>query len=289
MTFLQAIFFAIVQGVTELFPISSLGHAVILPAVLGWHIDQDSPRFLPFLVVLHVGTATALLVYFWRDWLGLLLAALGRGGATKRTMAEQRHLIVLLVLGTLPAVVLGFVFEKSLRHLFGSPVAAAFFLIVNGIVLFVGERLRRRANAARDRNRLAYASLGDAIIVGLCQTTAFFPGISRSGVTIVGGLLVGLRHEDAARFSFLLATPIILGAAVLEIPKLLHASAAEGVAAIGGGVLWVAGLVAGVTAYTSTAFLMRYLRSHEESPALDPFAYYCWLAGALALLYLKIG
>jgi undecaprenyl-diphosphatase len=289
MTFLQAIFFAIVQGVTELFPISSLGHAVILPAVLGWHIDQDSPRFLPFLVVLHVGTATALLVYFWRDWLSLLLAALGRGGATKRTMAEQRHLIVLLVLGTLPAVVLGFVFEKSLRHLFGSPVAAAFFLIINGIVLFVGERLRRRANAARDRNRLAYASLGDAIIVGLCQTTAFFPGISRSGVTIVGGLLVGLRHEDAARFSFLLATPIILGAAVLEIPKLLHASAGDGAAAIGGGVLWVAGLVAGVTAYASTAFLMRYLRNHEESPALDPFAYYCWLAGALALLCLKIG
>ncbi len=289
MTFLQAVFFAIVQGVTELFPVSSLGHAVILPALLGWHIDQDSPRFLPFLVVLHVGTATALLVYFWRDWLGLLLAVLGRGGATSRTIGENRHLIVLLVLGTLPAVVLGFVFEKSLRHLFGSPVAAAMFLIVNGVVLFAGERLRRRANAARDRKTLAHAGWGDAIIVGLCQTTAFLPGISRSGATIVGGLLVGLRHEDAARFSFLLATPIIAGAAVLEIPKLLHAPAGTGGAAIGGGVLWVAGVVAAVTAYASTAFLMRYFRSHEESPALDPFAYYCWLAGGLALLYLMIG
>ena len=198
---------------------------------------------------------------------------------TSRTIAEHRHLIVLLVLGTLPAVVLGFVFEKWLRHLFGSPVAAASFLILNGILLFAGERLRRRANTARDRKGLAQASLGDAIIVGLCQTTAFFPGISRSGVTIVGGLLVGLRHEDAARFSFLLATPIILGAAVLEIPKLLHAPAGSGGAAIGGGVLWVAGLVAGITAYASTAFLMRYFRSREESPALDPFAYYCWLAG----------
>ena len=289
MTFLQAIFFAIVQGVTELFPVSSLGHAVVLPAVLGWHLDQDSPRFLPFLVVLHVGTATALLVYFWREWLSLVMAVLGRGGTTSKTIAEHRHLIVLLVLGTLPAVVLGFVFEKWLRHLFGSPVAAASFLILNGILLFAGERLRRRANTARDRKNLAQASLGDAIIIGLCQTTAFFPGISRSGVTIVGGLLVGLRHEDAARFSFLLATPIILGAAVLEIPKLLHAPAGTGGAAISGGVLWVAGLVAGITAYASTAFLMRYFRSREESPALDPFAYYCWLAGGLALLYLILG
>jgi undecaprenyl-diphosphatase len=288
MTFFQAIFFAIVQGVTELFPVSSLGHAVILPAILGWHIDQDSPRFLPFLVVLHVGTGTALLVYFWREWLSLVMAALGRGGTTSRTMAEHRHLIVLLVLGTLPAVVLGFVFEKWLRHLFGSPVAAAFFLILNGVVLFAGERLRRRANAARDRKRLAHATWGDAIIVGLCQTTAFFPGISRSGITIVGGLLVGLRHEDAARFSFLLATPIIAGAAVLEIPKLLHASGGASAAAISGGVLWAAGLAAAATAYASTAFLMRYFRSHEESPALDPFAYYCWLAAGLALLFLKI-
>jgi undecaprenyl-diphosphatase len=289
MTFLQAIIFAAFQGVTELFPVSSLGHAVILPAVLGWHIDQDSPRFLPFLVVLHVGTATALLVYFWREWLSLLLAALGRGGATSRTIFENRHLIALLVLGTLPAVVLGFVFEKWLRHLFGSPIAAACFLIVNGVVLFAGERLRRRANAAGNRRELARANWRDAVIIGFCQTTAFFPGISRSGATIVGGLLVGLRHEDAARFSFLLATPIILGAAVLEIPKLLHAPLATGAAGLSGGVLWIAGVVAGVTAYASTAFLMRYFRSREESPALDPFAYYCWLAGALALLWLKLG
>jgi undecaprenyl-diphosphatase len=289
MTFLQTIVFAIVQGVTELFPVSSLGHAVVLPAVLGWHVDQDSPRFLPFLVVLHVGTATALLVYFWREWLSLLMAALGRGGAAGGAIGEHRRLIALLVLGTLPAVVLGFVFEKWLRHLFGSPVAAACFLVVNGVVLFAGERLRRRADAMQDRRRLAQASWGDAIIIGLAQATAFFPGISRSGATIVGGLLVGLRHEDAARFSFLLATPIILGAAVLEIPKLLHAPADAGGAATSGGALWVAGLVAGVTAYASTAFLMRYFRRHEESPALDPFAYYCWLAGGLALIYLKFG
>ncbi|MGH7046629.1 MAG: undecaprenyl-diphosphate phosphatase [Stellaceae bacterium] len=288
MTWLQAMILAVFQGVTELFPVSSLGHAVILPALLGWHIDQDSPRFLPFLVVLHVGTATALLVYFWREWLSLALAALGRGGVTRRTIRQTRHLIALLVLGTLPAVVLGFVFEKPLRHLFGSPVAAAAFLIGNGVVLFVGERLRRRANAAIERRELAGAGWFDAGFVGLCQAAAFFPGISRSGATIVGGLLVGLRHEDAARFSFLLATPIIAGAAVLEIPKLLHAHGATA-AGFGAGLLWTAGIVAGITAFASTAFLMRYFRRRDEAAALDPFAYYCWLAGGLALLWLKLG
>ena len=129
---------------------------------------------------------------------------------------------MLLVLGTLPAVVLGFVFEKWLRHLFGSPNAAAWFLLVNGFVLFAGERLRRRAAAGGERRRLVDAGWRDALAVGLWQTAAFFPGISRSGATIVGGLLAGLRHEDAARFSFLLATPVIIGAAVLELPKLRH-------------------------------------------------------------------
>jgi undecaprenyl-diphosphatase len=281
MTFVQAIFFAVVQGISELFPISSLGHAVVLPALLGWQIDQNSPAFLPFLVILHVGTASALLLYFWREWWGLLLALFGRG----EHVDERRHLIALLVIGTLPAVVLGFIFEHRLRHLFGSPNAAALFLIINGFVLFAGERLRRRALRAGDRRELGEASWRDALTVGLWQTTAFLPGISRSGATIVGGLLAGLRHVDAARFSFLLATPVIGGAAVLEIPKLHHLPA--GAAAVGSGTLWLAGLVAGVTAYASTAFLLRYFRSHEENPALDPFAYYCWAAGILSLVLLR--
>jgi undecaprenyl-diphosphatase len=283
MTVLQALVFAIAQGLTELFPVSSLGHAVLLPAILGWHIDQDSPSFLPFLVVLHVGTAAALLLYFWHEWWALLLALFGAGGS-RAAIAERRHLILLLVLGTLPAVVLGFVFEKPLRHLFGSPAGAALFLIVNGFVLFLGERLRHRAMLGRHR-RLASASWSDALAVGLWQTAAFLPGISRSGATIVGGLLVGLRHEDSARFSFLLATPVIAGAAVVEIPKLLHQPAASG--GFDSGVLWLGGLAAGVTAFLSTAFLLRYFRSREENPALDPFAYYCWAVGLLALLLLR--
>lgn len=282
----HTILLAVLQGVTELFPVSSLGHGVILPAVLGWNIDQHSPDFLPFLVVLHVGTATALLVYFRREWLSLLMAVLGRGAAPVE-VANERYLIWLLVLGTLPAVAFGFVFEKWLCHLFGSPVAASVFLIVNGMVLFAGEHLRRHANGLSDRRRLADASWRDALLIGLFQATALFPGISRSGATIVGGLLVGLRHEDAARFSFLLATPIIMGAAVLEVPKLLHPATETGSAVFSGSLLWIAGIVAGLTAYASTAFLMRYFRNHEETSALDPFAYYCWLAGALALFYLR--
>jgi undecaprenyl-diphosphatase len=213
------------------------------------------------------------------------MAALGHDAAPLE-MAKERYLIWLLMLGTLPAVAFGFVFEKSLRQLFGSPIAAAVFLIVNGLVLFTGEHLRRRAGLG-DRRRLAQTSWRDALLIGLFQATALFPGISRSGATIVGGLLVGLRHEDAARFSFLLATPIIMGAAVLELPKLFHAPAQTGSAIVSGSLLWIAGVVAGLTAYASTAFLMRYFRAYEESPALDPFAYYCWFAGALALLYLQ--
>ena len=186
-------------------------------------------------------------------------------------------------------MILGLVFEHPLRQLFGAPVAAACFLIVNGFVLFGGEHLRRRALRVRDRRELADASWRDALIVGLWQTLAFLPGISRSGATIVGGLLAGLRHEDAARFSFLLATPVIAGAAALEIPKLRHLPITAGSAAVSGGTLWIAGLIAGVTAYASTAFLMRYFRRHEENAALDPFAYYCWAAGALALVLLMIG
>ena len=276
MSDLQAIFFAIIQGVTELFPVSSLGHAVVLPALLHWPIDEHAPDFLPFLVTLHVGTAGALLIYFRRDWIDFLLALLGRGPA--ETRGAERRLFWLLVVATIPAVVVGFAFEKWFRNLFGTPVVAASFLVANGAVLFVGERLRRRAG---DR-RLDSLGWKTALAVGACQCTALIPGISRSGATIVGGLLAGLRHADAARFSFLMATPIISGAAVLEVPKLLHEqSGAAGLS----GLSVLAGLVAGVTAYTSVAVLMRYFRRHDFE-ALDPFAYYCLAAGAFALVRL---
>jgi len=270
MTLIQALITAILQGVTELFPVSSLGHAVVLPSLFGWHIDQHSPQFLPFLVVLHLGTAAALLLYFWRDWIGLALAMLFIGPRDERR--SRQKLLVQIVVATIPAVILGFALEKFFRNLFGAPVAAAAFLILNGCLLFFGERMRQQGGY----RRLDTMRWLDALIIGIWQSTALIPGISRSGATMVGGLLRGFHHEDAAHFSFLIATPIIAGAAVLELPKLLHAH--EGI----GAVAWIAGAVAGVTAWLSVAFLMRYFRRHDFE-ALDPFAYYCWAAGAIAL------
>ncbi len=266
----QAIFMAILQGMTELFPVSSLGHAVVLPRLLGWNVDENAAYFLPFLVVLHVGTATALLLYFWRDWIGLLLGVLGRGSPEERR--SQWRLLFLIVVATIPAVILGFLLEHLFRSLFGAPVIAAAFLIVNGGLLFVGERLRRRGGD----KPLDDMSWGGAVLIGLMQSTALIPGISRSGATMVGGLLMGLRHQAAAHFSFLIATPIILGAAVLEVPKLIREGAHIN------GIAWLAGLVAGITAFLSVAFLMHYFKRHDFE-ALDPFAYYCWAAGVIAL------
>jgi undecaprenyl-diphosphatase len=283
MTAFQAMITAILQGVTELFPVSSLGHAVVLPALLGWQIDQHSPSFLPFLVILHLGTAAALLAYFWRDWIQLLLAVLGR--PTERPRGTELRLLALIIVATIPAVIVGFALNNFLRGLFGVPSVAACFLVVNGFVLFAGERLRRRGSGAS--TELAALGWRGALIIGLWQCAALIPGLSRSGVTMVGGLLVGLHHKEAARFSFLIATPIIIGAAVLEVPKLLHRDGATG----GGitGLAVIAGIVAGVTAYLSIVFLMRYFKTHDFE-ALDPFAWYCWAAGTLtlALLYFVV-
>ena len=276
MNTLQAILFAFLQGMTELFPVSSLGHAVVLPAVLKWSVDQSAPDFLPFIVALHLGTAAALLIYFWRDWFGFLWAVIGRG--PKEIQGSERRLFALLVVATIPAVIVGYAFEKWFRLLFGTQAAAAFFLIVNGGMLFLGERLRRKAGD-KPVDKLTWKA---AVGIGIYQCAALIPGISRSGATMVGGLLAGLRHADAARFSFLMATPVILGAAVLEVPKLMH----EHGGSLGLSSLSVmAGVVAGLTAYLSVALLMRYFKRHDFE-ALDPFAYYCVLAGGGSLAWL---
>jgi undecaprenyl-diphosphatase len=280
MSVLLAVFIAVLQGVTELFPVSSLGHAVILPAVLGLGIDQRAPEFLPFLVVLHLGTATALLLYFWRDWLDILLGLVG-SQSSQRT--ESRRVLLLVIIATLPAVFLGFLFEHKLKDLFGVPVIAAGFLFINGFLLFFGERLRRRHDSLNGKKDMAELSWKGALAIGFWQCTAFFPGISRSGATMVGGLLSGLSHRASAHFSFLIATPVILGAAVLEVPKLLHHSAAPGMAFVS----LVGGVAAGITAFASIAFLMHYFRKNDFE-ALNPFAFYCWLAGGGSLLVLLL-
>jgi len=276
----HAIALAVLQGVSELFPISSLGHAVIVPSLFGWPIDQHSPSFLPFVVVLHLGTAIALLIYFWRDWLFILEGLTGFGARNSPVAKEARRLLYLIVVATIPAVIVGFLFEKWVRGLFASPVAAAAFLVVNGLVLLFGDRLRDRARH-EEGHRLADLDWGGALAIGIWQCLAFIPGISRSGATMVGGLVAGLHHREAAHFSFLIATPIIIGASVLEIPK-LHALPGGGITLL----VVVSGIIAGVTAYLSVAFLMRYFRRHNFDDALVPFAIYCWIAGAGAGLAL---
>ena len=278
MSTIHAILIAILQGATELFPVSSLGHAVLLPSLVNWAMDQQAPEFLPFLVMLHLGTAVALLGYFWRDWLALATGVLGLQDAHRTR--ESRRVLLLVVVATIPAVILGFVLERFVRNLFGSALVAAVFLAVNGVLLLAGERIRARANPGA--RPIATMTAVDAVVIGLWQCLALIPGISRSGATIIGGLLRGMDHAGSAHFSFLIATPIILGATVLEVPKLLHDSVPPGVF----GTAALAAVVAGITAWLSTAFLMRYFRNHDRM-SLAPFGVYCIVAGLLAVVVVR--
>lgn len=280
MTAFYAFTLAIVQGVTELFPISSLGHAVILGPLFGWPVDQKAPEFLPFVVILHVGTATALLLYFWRDWMFVLRGLTGIGEG----VTEARRLLLMIVVATIPAVVIGLVVEKVVRGMFASPFLAAMFLVINGFLLLAGDKLRRQGSGGGSGGLgLESLDVRGALAIGVWQCFAFVPGISRSGAAMVGGLVAGLAYSEAAHFSFLIATPVIAGAAVLEVPKML-ALPGHGVSALA----LVAGVVAGITAYLSTAFLMRYFRRHNFDDAMVPFAIYCWVVGLIAMAWLGL-
>lgn len=277
MTFLQAMLLAVLQGASELFPISSLGHTVLVPAWFHWNIDRSDPTFLAFVVALHLGTAVALLVFYRREWVGIvrgLTASLARG---RIGTDRNERTAWLLIFGTIPVAILGVFFEGPVRSLFASTEIVAGFLVVNGLIMFLGERLRRMERATGSVPARALESLpwSGAGWVGLAQSLALFPGISRSGSSIVAGLLLGLTHEDAARYSFLLATPAIGAASILELPR-LFAPSAQGVAleaAIGG-------VLAGITAYASVAFLTRYFRSND----LRPFGWYCVIVGAISIV-----
>jgi len=275
MTDTQNLVIAFLQGVTELFPVSSLGHAIIVPALLGWAGTPGQIGALPFLVMLHFGTTVALLIFFWRDWSILILTLLGRGD--RATVTRERRLALLLVIATIPAVLIGAVAEHALRSIFESPLAAASFLMANGVLLLVCDALRRRHVGGPQRPLDTLTPL-DALLIGLAQCLAFFPGISRSGSTISIGLLRGLSHESAARFSFLLAPLIIGGATAQQLLKLRHAPGGFGALAH----VWLPGVLAGVTAFICTGLLMRWFREHEDW-ALWPFAIYCLIAGGSAI------
>ncbi len=289
LTHAQAAVLAVLQGVAELFPISSIGHTVIVPKLLGWNIDQSAASFLAFVVALHLGTAIALLIYFRKDWVEIITPmaiSISRG---KLGNSPQERIGWLVAVGTIPAAILGVLLEKSVRNALGDARVAAAFLIVNGAILYFGERLRVRAvvaladarggtmpvSAATVPRPIEALGWTEAIVIGALQALAFIPGISRSGVTMVAGLATGFTHEAAARFAFLLATPVILGAAVLEIPNLLGP---EGRPLLDDAV--VGCILAAISAYASVRFLMRYFTSGK----LGPFAVYCGAAGLLSLI-----
>ena len=278
----------LLQGASELFPVSSLGHAVIVPSLLHWKFKQSDPSFVPFLVLLHLGTATALLILYRDQWVsiirGFFTAAL-RG----QIRSDSERLAMLLLVGTIPAAILGVFLENRIKTLFASPYEAAVFLIVNGFLMLGFELVRRRAerrvaagvSAGVEREEhfagAERISFRAAAIVGACQALAFLPGLSRSGVTIGSGLVAGLRHEEAARFSFLLATPVILGAGVVEVPQLFSGGVPVGEYV-------AAAVLAGIAAYASARFLLRYFRSGR----LDPYGWYCIAAGLVSLALLAL-
>lgn len=312
LTYFQAIVIGALQGVTELFPISSLGHSVLVPAWLGgsWEklvtegdSDNGTP-YLAFVVALHVATALALLGYYWRDWRDIIVGFVTTL-RTRRIETSSQRLAWLIVLATIPVGVLGLLLEHPLRTMFATPIYASIFLFLNGVVLIVGEGLRRRnapslaeygrrfaADEARadaqargvaleedlevpSDERLAALSVKDALGIGMAQSGALLAGFSRSGLTMVGGLLRGLDHEDTAKFAFLLATPVILAAGVLKLPELAGPQAAgiHGQALVGA-------IVAGIAAWLAVRFLERFFKSRT----LLPFAVYCLVAGLLSII-----
>lgn len=279
-SYLQAIILGALQGIAEPFPISSLGHAVIVPSLLGWDIHQNDDFFLSFLVATHCATALVLFVFFWEDWKRIFRGFVRslRGQATPRD--QDARLAWVIVVGTIPAGILGLALEHKLRTLFASPTSAAIFLTINGVLLLIFERLRRRPPRPGDYEgdadaRIARMGFRQAFAIGTAQAAALIPGISRSGVTMGGGLMVGLSNEDAARYAFLLATPIIGAAGVLKLPE-LFGSAGDGVR----GQALVGAIAAAATTYFAVKFLLRFF----ETNRLSPFGFYCIGAGLFSLL-----
>ncbi len=273
-SYLQAAILGLLQGLAEPFPVSSLGHGVLLPRVLGWDIHQDDPFFLSFLVATHLATALVLLGFFWSDWKRIV-------GGLVRSLREREirdddadaRLGWLLVAGTIPVGLIGLLAEKPLRAAFASPEAAAIFLALNGVMLLGAERLRKRVafeTEVGSDERLSHLSWPKAVAVGTSQAIGLIPGFSRSGATMSAGLLAGLSNEDSARFAFLLATPIIGAAALLKVPDLLGPDG-DGVR----GPALVGALCAALTTYIAVKFLLRFF----ETNRLTPFGIYCLVAG----------
>jgi undecaprenyl-diphosphatase len=279
------IFLAVLQGASELFPVSSLGHSVVVPALFHLNVSPGSDSFVPFLTLLHLGTAAALLVLYRKDWVRII-AAFFRTAVRGQIRNDTERLAMLILAGTVPTAMVGVAAETPVKKLFAKPSVAAGFLIANGVMLAGAELLRRRAErrvhaAGREAQEKQFGTIGNltfgkAIAIGLAQVLAFLPGISRSGATLSAGLLGGLRHEEALRFGFLLSTPLIGGAGLIEVPQLFGSGAPLGTYLLGA-------VAAGVVAYASAKFLIRYFHIGR----LDPFAGYCVALGLVTLVAVR--
>jgi undecaprenyl-diphosphatase len=323
LTYLEAAVVGLVQGVSELFPVSSLGHNVLIPALIGgsWardlNVSKPESPYLAFIVGMHVATALALLIYFWRDWVRII------GGFFSsirhmRVETVNERLAWMLILATIPVGIAGLLFEHAFRVIFGKPIAAAVFLIVNGLILYSGERFRPRSSVQADEQiaaereqalsagrqgsgrhasgqqairqeelalavqadqRLSTIGYGRTLLIGSVQIFALLAGISRDGITMVAGMARGLPREDAARFAFLLATPVILAAGVLKVPDLLG-PLGQGIH----GQILLGSVLSGLGAYVSVRFLVRYFQTRT----LTPFAIYCIVFGVGSAIYLGL-
>jgi undecaprenyl-diphosphatase len=285
-TFFQAIVIGLLQGVTELFPISSLGHSVLLASLFGWNnlLRQEAGNesaFLSMLVILHLATALALFIFYRKEWYRII-SGFFSSIYKRQIQTPQQKLAWLLIAATIPAGLVGLIFEHSLRTQFAKPMAAAIFLIINGCILMAGERARGAKAKRQDfsleatTKNASKLSFKNAGVIGVAQVGALFAGISRSGITMVSGLYSGLDYEDAARFSFLLATPIILAAGLYKLPDFLGHN--------GDGVrpqILLGGLVAGIAAYLTVRFLDKYFKDKS----LRPFAIYCFAFGTFMVLF----
>jgi len=301
LTYLQAIVLGVVQGVTELFPVSSLGHAVLIADLFGWtnlsnQQTADSSPFLNLLVMVHVATAIALIIFYREQWVRIVKGFFRSVDLQKRTVTiggdSDAKLAWLLIAATIPAGLIGLLLEHAIRAQLATAFFAIIFIILNGIMLIKGDKLVSRAELERPRRRRGtgvdeltagktsrvvsdHLTIQRAVLIGVAQIAALFPGISRSGITILAGLRSGLDHQDAARFSFLLATPIILLAGIYKLPDVI------GHAGKYGGPILVGSLLAGIGAYLSVRYLDKYFRGKS----LRPFGWYCIGFGAFMLLF----
>ena len=342
LTYLEAAVVGLIQGVSELFPVSSLGHNVLIPALIGgsWakdlNVAKSSSPYLAFIVGMHVATAIALLIYFWRDWIRII-KGFGTSIRDRQVQTTDQKLAWMIILATIPVGLVGLFFEHEFRVLFGKPIRAAIFLVVNGVILYAGEKFRTRKSLRADQElaelrereaseaelgtaarsggsraatpraaaphaagshasgqraarqlelsqamqadeRLATAGFLQAVAIGSAQVLALLAGISRDGVTMVAGMGRGLSREDAARFAFLLATPVILAAGVLKYGDLIQKG--HGIY----GPILVGSVLSGLGAYVSVRFLVKYFQTRT----LTPFAIYCVLFGVGSIIYLSV-